>query len=226
LSPPCCGYAARIVSDLAATDPEHLQSAAPFVPSTRSLKTLAQASLDCKGCPLYIDTTQTVFGKGPVTAPLILVGEQPGDVEDKRGIPFVGPAGAMLWQCLEDAGIDRHDVYTTNAVKHFKHETRGKRRLHKKPDTAEVEACHPWIDAELKVLKGRVIVALGAVAARSLLGRSVPIAASRGTRFEVSGRPTLVTYHPSAVLRADDRAVEVRAALVADLQAAQRKCTE
>ena len=115
-----------------------------------------------------------MFGKGPVAAPLILVGEQPGDVEDKRGIPFVGPAGAVLWQCLEDAGIDRDAVYTTNAVKHFKHETRGKRRLHKKPDTAEIEACHPWIDAELKALKGEVIVALGATAARSLLGRSVP----------------------------------------------------
>lgn len=222
---PCCGYAAGIVSDLNLDAKAPADSAAPFVPSSRSIKTLAQASLDCRGCPLYIDTTQTVFGKGPVSAPLILVGEQPGDVEDKRGIPFVGPAGAMLWQCLEEAGIDRHDVYTTNAVKHFKHETRGKRRLHKKPDTAEVEACHPWIEAELKVLKGRVIVALGAVAARSLLGRTVPIAASRGKKFEVSGRPTFVTYHPSAVLRADDRAREVRAALVADLKAAQRLST-
>jgi uracil-DNA glycosylase len=196
--------------------------AGPFVPNSRSIKTLAAAALDCKGCPLFEDTTQTVFGKGPVTAPLILVGEQPGDVEDKRGIPFVGPAGAVLWQCLEEAGIERKAVYTTNAVKHFKHETRGKRRLHKRPDTAEVEACHPWLDAELRVLRGRVIVALGAIAARSLLGRSVPIAASRGTLFEVSSRPTVVTYHPSAVLRADDRAAEVRAALVDDLKVALR----
>jgi DNA polymerase len=173
---------------------------------------------------LFVDTTQTVFGKGPVTAPLILVGEQPGDVEDKRGIPFVGPAGAVLWQCLEAAGIDRHDVYTTNAVKHFKHENRGKRRIHKRPDTAEIEACHPWLDAELRVLKGKVMVALGAVAARSLLGRSVPVAASRGTFFEVAGRPTVVTYHPSAVLRADDRAAEIRAALVADLTFARDRC--
>jgi DNA polymerase len=162
-----------------------------------------------------------VFGKGPGSAPLILVGEQPGDVEDKRGIPFVGPAGAMLWKCLEEAGVDRTEVYTTNAVKHFKHEMRGKRRLHKKPDTEEIEACHPWLDAELRALKGRVIVALGAVAARSLLGRSVPIAASRGKQFEVAGRPMVVTYHPSAILRADERALEVRAALVADLKAAR-----
>jgi DNA polymerase len=194
------------------------------VPGSRSLKTLAKAALECKGCPLFVDTTQTVFGKGPVTAPLILVGEQPGDVEDKRGIPFVGPAGAVLWQCLEAAGIDRHDVYTTNAVKHFKHENRGKRRIHKRPDTAEIEACHPWLDAELRVLKGKVIVALGAVAARSLLGRSVPVAASRGTVFEVAGRPTVVTYHPSAVLRADDRAAEIRVALVADLTFARDRC--
>jgi uracil-DNA glycosylase family protein len=174
---------------------------------------------------LFEDTIQTVFGKGPVNSPLILVGEQPGDVEDKRGLPFVGPAGAMLWQCLEEAGVDRHDVYATNAVKHFKHEIRGKRRIHKKPDTAEIEACHPWLDAELRALKGRVIVALGATAARALLGRPVPIAASRGTAFEVYGKPTLVTYHPSAVLRADDRAAEVRAALVADLRDAYRRST-
>jgi len=198
--------------------------ASPFVPDSRSFKTLAKAALECEGCPLYVDTNQTVFGKGPLSAPLILVGEQPGDVEDKRGIPFVGPAGAMLWQCLEDAGVDHDDVYTTNAVKHFKHEIRGKRRIHKRPDTAEIEACHPWLDAELRVLKGRVIVALGAVAARSLLGRNVPIAASRRERFDVAGRTTVVTYHPSAVLRADDRAAEVRAALVADLKAARRLC--
>ncbi len=209
-----CGYTAHIASQPHSTP----SSAEPFVPASRSIRTLAAAALKCTGCPLYEDTNQTVFGKGPVTAPLILVGEQPGDVEDKRGLPFVGPAGAMLWQCLEEAGVDRHDIYATNAVKHFKHETRGKRRIHKKPDTAEIEACHPWLEAELRALKGRMIVALGAVAARSLLGRSVPIAASRGTVFEVSGRPTLVTYHPSAILRADDRATEVRAALVADLR--------
>ncbi len=172
---------------------------------------------------MFVDTSQTVFGKGPVTASLLLVGEQPGDVEDKRGTPFVGPAGAVLWQCLEAAGIGHDDVYTTNALKHFKHEVRGKRRIHKRPDTAEIEACHPWLDAELRILKGKIIVALGAVAARSLFGRSVPIAASRGTVFEVAGRPTIVTYHPSAVLRADDRATEIRAALIADLEFARNQ---
>ncbi len=201
-------------------------TAAPFVPETRSLETLARAATECKGCPLFQHTTQTVFGKGPVSATLILVGEQPGDVEDKRGSPFVGPAGAVLWQCVAAAGIDRTMIYVTNAVKHFKHEIRGKRRLHKRPDDSEIEACHPWLDAELRVVDGRVIVALGAVAARSLLGRAVPIGASRGKHFEVAGRPTIITYHPSAVLRADDRADEVRAALVDDLEAALRQAAD
>ena len=150
----------------------------------------------------------------------MLVGEQPGDQEDKQGHPFVGPAGGVLWRCLDDAGIDRDTVFVTNAVKHFKHEDRGKRRLHKKPSTAEVEACHPWLDAELRVVRARVIVALGATAARSLFGRTMPIAASRGQTFEVSGRPAIVTYHPSAVLRADEAAAEIRAALVEDLRRA------
>lgn len=198
-------------------------TAAPFVPATRSIETLASAAMTCEGCPLYVDTTQTVFGAGPVTASLILVGEQPGDVEDRRGAPFVGPSGGVLWRCLKDAGIDRATVYITNAVKHFKHETRGTRRLHKRPETAEIEACHPWLDAELALVQAPVIVALGAVAARSLLGRTVFISSSRGTVFEVGGRPTIVTYHPSAVLRADDRAADVRAALVDDLTAARRR---
>jgi uracil-DNA glycosylase len=198
------------------------QTAAPFVPPSGDIKVLGLAALGCKGCELYQDATQTVFGKGPVTASLILVGEQPGDVEDRRGAPFVGPAGAVLWQCLEAAEIDRTAVYTTNAVKHFKHDVRGKRRIHKRPGIAEIEACHPWLEAELRELKGRVIVALGAVAARSLLGRSVRIGASRGKVFEAAGRSMFVTYHPSAVLRADDRAAEVRQALVDDLRTAQR----
>ena len=196
------------------------------MPRTRSLSTLADAAQSCRGCPLFEDTTQTVFGYGRRSAPLILVGEQPGDVEDKRGRPFVGPAGAVLWQCLEAAGIEREMVYATNAVKHFKHETRGKRRLHKRPTTDEVEACHPWLDAELDALTGNVIVALGATAARALLGRTVPVAASRGTTFSVAGRTTRVTYHPSAVLRADEQAEVVRAALIDDLRAAYRSARE
>jgi uracil-DNA glycosylase family protein len=192
-------------------------SAAPFVPETDDLGELAAAATGCTGCPLYQDTTQTVFGQGPSRARLVLVGEQPGDVEDKKGRPFVGPAGAVLWACVEEAGIDRHDLYATNAVKHFKHEDRGPRRLHKKPTTGEVEACHPWLEAEVAAIRPQVIVALGATAARAVLGRTVGIAASRQRVHEAMGASTLVTYHPSAVLRADDRAAEVRAALVVDL---------
>jgi uracil-DNA glycosylase family protein len=197
-------------------------TAEPFVPASRSLRTLQRAAQACKGCPLYADSTQAVFGEGAQGAPIVLVGEQPGDQEDKQGHPFVGPAGSVLWRCLDDAGIDRRSVFVTNAVKHFKHEDRGKRRLHKKPTTAEVDACHPWIDAELRAVAGRVIVALGATAARSLFGRTMPIAASRGTTMRVGDRPAIVTYHPSAVLRADEAAAEIRAALVADLRRAHR----
>jgi DNA polymerase len=192
-------------------------SAAPFVPTTSDLGELASAAAGCTGCPLHRDTTQTVFGQGPARARLVLVGEQPGDVEDRRGHPFVGPAGAVLWACVEEAGVDRGDLYATNAVKHFKHETRGKRRLHKRPTTTEVEACHPWLDAEIAAVRPRVIVALGATAARAVLGRNVGIGAARELTHEAYGVPVVVTYHPSAVLRADDRAAEIRAALVADL---------
>jgi uracil-DNA glycosylase family protein len=192
-------------------------SAAPFVPATSDLGELASAAAGCTGCPLHRDTTQTVFGQGPAHARLLLVGEQPGDVEDRRGHPFVGPAGAVLWACVEEAGVDRGDLYATNAVKHFKHEVRGTRRLHKRPTTAEVEACHPWLDAEVAAVRPQVIVALGATAARAVLGRTVGIAASRDHAHEAYGLPTIVTYHPSAVLRADERAAEIRAALVADL---------
>jgi len=201
--------------------PPEQADASPFVPETSSLSRLAEASKECRGCPLWRPATQTVFGEGARAARLLLVGEQPGDQEDRRGHPFVGPAGRVLWQCLADAEIAAEDVYVTNAVKHFKHEVRGPRRLHKKPTTAEVNACHPWLEAELGAVGANVLVALGATAARSLLGRNVPIAASRERRFEVTGRPTLVTYHPSAVLRADERAAEIRRALVEDLRRAR-----
>ena len=201
-------------------------SAAPFVPRGRSISTLARAAEGCTGCPLYRDAIQTVFGKGPRRAPILLVGEQPGDVEDKKGLPFVGPAGAVLWSCLEDAAVERDSVFATNAVKHFKHEMRGKRRLHKRPNASEIEACHPWLDAEIDAVRPRVIVALGAVAARSLFGRPMPVEASRGQPHELDGIPVYVTYHPSAVLRADDRASEIRAALVADLAAVRAAVQE
>ena len=194
-----------------------VRSAEPFVPDTLAIGELTAAAATCEGCDLYRHAIQTVFGKGSSTARLVLVGEQPGDVEDKKGLPFVGPAGAVLWECVEEAGIDRDTLYTTNAVKHFKHEMRGKRRLHKKPSTDEIEACHPWLEAEVRALRPKVIVALGATAARAVLGRAAGIAASRGRVHEALGASAIVTYHPSAVLRADERAAEISAALVADL---------
>jgi uracil-DNA glycosylase len=195
-------------------------TAAPFLPRARGLDDLGAAARTCRGCPLYRDAIQTVFGEGSPQARLILVGEQPGDVEDKKGHPFVGPAGGVLWRCLEEVGVPREEIYATNAVKHFKNEPRGKRRMHKKPTTAEVEACHPWLAAELEVLAAHTLVCLGATAARSVLGRTVPIAASRGQTFSAHGRTVFVTYHPSAVLRADEAATEVRSALVEDLRRA------
>jgi uracil-DNA glycosylase family protein len=192
-------------------------SAEPFVPDAGSLQVLARAAAGCEGCELYRAATQTVFGTGAESARLVLVGEQPGDVEDRRGLPFVGPAGAVLWACVEEAGIDRAAVYATNAVKHFKHVARGARRIHQKPATGEVTACHPWLEAEVQALRPKVIVALGATAARSVLGRTVGIAVSRELVHEAMGSSVVVTYHPSAVLRADDRAAEIRAALIADL---------
>jgi DNA polymerase len=195
-------------------------SAAPFVPASRQLDVLATAAARCEGCPLHRDATQVVFGEGPASASLVLVGEQPGDREDVAGVPFVGPAGAVLWRCVDEAGIPRDEVYATNAVKHFKHERVGARRLHKKPGVREVEACHPWLEAELEAVTAPVVVALGATAARALLGRAVGIADARGRSFELGRRQVRVTYHPSAVLRADERARELRAALVHDLVSA------
>lgn len=196
-------------------------TAEPFVPSGRGLRTLARAAADCTGCPLFRNATQTVFGDGPRAATLMLVGEQPGDREDLAGEPFVGPAGRVLWACLDEAGIDRSSVYATNAVKHFKHEQRGKRRIHQRPTTEEINACQPWLTAELEAVAARTIVALGATAARALLGRSVGIAASRQTPFTVDHHTVYVTYHPSAVLRGDERAAELRAALIEDLRTAR-----
>lgn len=195
-------------------------SAAPFVPDSTTLSELAEAAAGCEGCELFREASGTVFGAGPSTAQLVLVGEQPGDVEDRRGQPFVGPAGAVLWSCVAEAGLDRSTLYATNAVKHFKFTSRGNRRIHQKPGTGEVTACHPWLDAEVRSLRPKVIVALGATAARSVLGRTVGIAASRDVVHEAMGAAVVVTYHPSAVLRADDRAAEVRAALVVDLRRA------
>lgn len=196
-------------------------SAAPFVPQTRSLNVLTRASKDCRGCALYQFATQTVFGAGPAQAHVMMVGEQPGDQEDLQGKPFVGPAGAMLSRALEEAGIERDDVYVTNAVKHFKFEERGKRRIHKKPGGLEIAACHPWLDAEISVVQPRVIVALGATAALSLAGRDFKLTRDRGKFFpHPSSAELFATIHPSFLLRVPEpeRREEEYARFVDDLR--------
>ncbi|MEU9364699.1 UdgX family uracil-DNA binding protein [Streptomyces avermitilis] len=191
------------------------------------------AAAECRGCPLHENATQTVFGKGAATARIILVGEQPGDQEDKQGEPFVGPAGRLLDEALTEAGIDRDTTYVTNAVKHFKF-TRtegGKRRIHKAPDLRELTACRPWLLAELHLVRPDVVVALGATAGKALLGRSFRVTKDRGTliplpdedegRNEDGERYVVATLHPSAVLRSDDREAAY-AGLVSDLKVAAR----
>ncbi|HEY0636874.1 MAG TPA: UdgX family uracil-DNA binding protein [Pseudonocardiaceae bacterium] len=195
-------------------------SAAEFVPPDADLEELRTAAAGCRGCPLYADATRTVFGDGPPDAGTVLVGEQPGDREDLAGEPFVGPAGRLLDSALADAGIDRESVYVTNAVKHFKFERRGSRRIHKAPARTEAVACRPWLLAELAVLQPRLVVLLGATAAKSLLGNDFRITEQRGRPLALDdGRPALATVHPSAVLRAPDREA-ARRDLVADLTVA------
>ena len=200
-------------------------SAAEFLPPEHDLKSLRDAAQSCRGCPLYQNATQTVFGEGKARATLILVGEQPGDREDLEGKPFVGPAGALLDRCLSEAGVDRNQVYITNAVKHFKWEPRGKRRIHKKPSAREVAACRPWLDAEVEAVKPSLIVCLGATAAQSLLGPKFRVTQDRGRVLEIPEKPpVLATIHPSAILRApnhDARQLE-RTRFVADLREAAR----
>jgi DNA polymerase len=176
--------------------------ARPWVPSRPTLRRLEEAAQECRGCELWRRATQVVVGSGSPKATLMLVGEQPGDREDREGEPFVGPAGRVLHEAMAQAGIAREDVYLTNAVKHFRFEDRGKRRIHVKPDLAHMTACHPWLEAELAVVDPRVVVLLGATAGRAVLGRPVRIGAERGRLLdELPGRRTLVTTHPSAVLR-------------------------
>jgi uracil-DNA glycosylase family protein len=187
-----------------------------------SLTSLRRAAGSCQACPLWRDATQTVFGKGSPNARLMLVGEQPGDREDRTGEPFVGPAGEVLSEALERAGIDRGDAYVTNAVKHFKWtQGRGKRRLHQRPNTEEVAACRPWLDAELAVVRPDVLVSLGATAAKALLGSKVRVTRDRGRFLDSELAPAVsVTVHPSAILRIDDgeERREARAELTADLR--------
>jgi len=176
-----------------------------------SLTAARKAAEQCKRCPLYRHATQTVFGEGPANAAVVFVGEQPGDQEDLRGKPFVGPAGQMFDRALADAGIDRARVYVTNAVKHFKFAPRGKRRLHKKPSNDEIEACRWWLDSELDLLEPQFTVALGATAARALIGRNTTISRSRGRLMPLrAGLQGFVTVHPSFLLRLPDEGSKAR----------------
>jgi DNA polymerase len=187
------------------------------------LETLRRDAATCTNCELYRDATQTVFGEGPPSAWLMLVGEQPGDREDIEGAPFVGPAGRVLDTSLKRAGIDRSEVYVTNAVKHFRFEREGKRRIHKTPGVTHIRACRPWLDAELEVVRPSAIATLGAVAAKALLGPSFRISAQRGQVLEWEGRPLVPTVHPSSILRGPPEArEEAMDALVRDLEVVAR----
>jgi uracil-DNA glycosylase len=183
-----------------------------------SLKAVREAAATCTNCHLYKNATQTVFGEGSPKAEIILVGEQPGDQEDLAGRPFVGPAGRLLDQALEQAGIDRDLAYVTNVVKHFKWQPRGKRRIHQKPNAAEIAACRPWLDTELSLLKPKVLVCLGATAAQALLGRQFRVSKDRGVPVVSDLAPVVMaTVHPSSILRSDDRETEM-AMFVEDLR--------
>lgn len=181
-------------------------SAADFIPARPTLPKLREAARGCRGCHLWVNATQTVFGEGSISAEVMLVGEQPGDQEDRQGHPFVGPSGKLLDSALEQAGIDRNRVYITNAVKHFKFVVieRG-RRLHKKPNAGEIRACNPWLEEEIRLLRPRVIVALGATAAQALLGKHFRVTEHRGEPMPSElAEAVIATVHPSAVLRARD----------------------
>jgi len=202
------------------------QTAAPWVPEHADIEALKSAAVNCKGCELWQPATQVVFSAGNPKAPLALVGEQPGDVEDRQGIPFVGPAGRLLQEALDEAGVAREDVYVTNAVKHFRFTDRGKRRIHATPQVTHIKACLPWLEAELTLVDPTLIVCLGATAARALLGSTFRVTKQRGQVLElatpVGVRPVLATVHPSAVLRATaEERSEAFAGLVSDLRTAR-----
>jgi uracil-DNA glycosylase len=193
--------------------------------SDDAIAPLRRDAESCQACDLWKHATQTVFGEGPADADVMFVGEQPGDKEDREGRPFVGPAGQLLDRALADAGVDRTRVYVTNAVKHFKFEPRGKRRLHKRPNTSEIKICRQWLTAEIEAVRPRLIVALGATAAQSLAGRPMPVQANRGAVLDMgAGRRVLIAIHPSALLREQDE--EAKAAgyggLVNDLRSIKR----
>ncbi len=182
------------------------RSARDFLPEKRTLETLRKAARTCRGCDLYKNATQTVFGEGAPQADLVFIGEQPGDQEDRQGRPFVGPAGRLFDKALADAGMSREQVYVTNAVKHFKFIWRGKRRLHQKPSVREVRACRPWLEAEIDAMRPRIVVCMGATAAQSFLGRPVAITKERGKFIRSETGPIIfITIHPSAIYRHRER---------------------
>lgn len=194
-----------------------------FPAETNSLPALREAAAGCRGCQLYREATQTVFGEGPVPAHVMMVGEQPGDIEDKQGHPFVGPAGRLLDKAIVEAGLERTKIYVTNTVKHFKHTSpaggtrESKRRIHAKPNQTEIVACLPWLEAELKVAAPRIVVALGSTAAKALLGSSFRVTRSRGELLPWRQIEIMATVHPSSVLRSPDR-TEAYEGLVSDLR--------
>jgi uracil-DNA glycosylase len=193
-------------------------TAASLIPERPTLKNLREAAAGCKACPLWEGATQTVFGEGTEHADVVFVGEQPGDREDLEGRPFVGPAGQLFDRALEETKIDRSQVYVTNVVKHFKWKPQGKRRIHQKPNWREIAACRPWLDAEVAVLKPRVLVCLGATAAQALLGRDFRVSRQRGELVSSSLAPNAIaTVHPSSILRAENRDAEF-AEFVRDLE--------
>lgn len=201
------------------------QTAASLIPSEKTLETLKEAAAACKACPLWERATQTVFGEGLTTARVMLVGEQPGDSEDKQGQPFVGPAGHLLDKALESAGIHRNDTYITNIVKHFKWVQKGRLRLHQKPNQREIKACLPWLDAEIDLVRPQVLVVMGSTAAQGLLGKEVLVTKDRGKFLPSRFAPfTTVTVHPSSILRArtDEERHQTMADFVKDLIKAAR----
>ncbi len=206
--------------------PPKTSSALTLIPEQLSLPRLREAAAGCQACDLWRSGTQTVFGEGAVGAQVMFVGEQPGDREDIEGRPFVGPAGKLLDRALVEAGIDRRKVYITNVVKHFKWTPRGKKRLHKKPNAEEIGACRPWLEAEIDVVKPRMIVCLGATAAQALLGSQFRVSLQRGQFVQFLGMPVMTaTVHPSSILRAPDeeaREVEMRA-FIEDLKKVAQK---
>lgn len=197
-----------------------MSSALPWIPERKTLPVLQKAVQACHGCDLYLHATQAVFGEGPPKAKIFMIGEQPGNDEDLKGHPFVGPAGKLLNRALDDSSIDRAEVYVTNAVKHFKFEERGKRRIHSKPGANEINACRPWLEAEIQVVQPKIVVCLGATASQTVLGRNFRLTKDRGTPFAHAwASHVLATIHPSAILRItnpDERHAEYER-FVADL---------